>query len=742
MRSFFFLITILLSSHLYGQGVPIGQWRSHLPYKNVTSISENKEEVFCGTTGGLFTIRKSTGEITKYSTLDGFSYSEISALSWNPFNNKLLIAYSNSNLDVLEDGKVSNYPEIFNKNIPGKKSINAICFQNELAYLSTSFGIVVYNLDKREVKDTYNLRENGIDLEILEIAMLGNSIFATTNSGVYEANIGDNLFDFSRWKKHGLQEFYPLGVMTSLVNFGNYIYGLNNNVIYRYNGLKWEASNIFGPDVKKLKVNNGNLIAIAPFRVIVYDELLNIKVNSQNIQSFASANDAVFNQKLYIADKEKGVVINSNSNYHSVFPQGPGSGSIKDLFWANGKLIVSPGSFSETNSPLYNNDGFSAFKNESWKTYSAKSYAALANVRDIVTSYASSHSSKVYLGSYVNGLIEEEDGAFKIFNQQNSTLQTTVGDAATIRISGLDEDSKGNLWVSQYGVTKPLSVKMINGEWKSYSFTDIIPGSFAEVTSLLVDEEDQKWLVVKNHGLIVFNSNFSSKIGFSETSNGLPGSILNVIEKDNNGSIWIGTNKGVAIIGDPLTIVVETPKIVENGFLRPLLAQENILAIAVDGANRKWVSSNNGVWLFNADGTKQEINFNARNSPLLHNRVESISIDKQSGEVFFGTNRGLISFKGDATNAVDKMGKIIVYPNPVRPNYKGEIGIKGLVDKARVKITDINGTLVYQAISNGGQATWNGKNFSGVEASSGVYLVLISSEDGSDTAVSKIMIIR
>src|SRR5690606_30600545 len=132
-------------------------------------------------------ILKSTGELTKYTTIDGFASSEISALNWNTFNKQLFIAYSNANIDVLEGGKIHNYPEIFNKNIPGKKSINAVCFRNELAFLSTSFGIVVYNLQKKEVKDTYYLREGGVDLEVLEIAIQGNQIYAATTTGVYQA---------------------------------------------------------------------------------------------------------------------------------------------------------------------------------------------------------------------------------------------------------------------------------------------------------------------------------------------------------------------------------------------------------------------------------------------------------------------------------------------------------------------------------------------------------------------------
>ncbi len=189
-------------------------------------------------------------------------------------------------------------------------------------------------------------------------------------------------------------------------------------------------------------------------------------------------------------------------------------------------------------------------------------------------------------------------------------------------------------------------------------------------------------------------------------------------------------------------VTADIPKVIEGGFLKPLLSTENINCIAIDGANRKWIGTDNGVWLFNADGTKQIQFFNKNNSPLLNNRVLTIAIDDETGEVFFGTGAGIISYKGDATKPVNKMDKITVYPNPVRPGFNGIIGIKGLSVKANVKITDINGVLVYQTISNGGEATWNGRNFNNEEAASGVYLVLVINPDGSDTAVSKILIVR
>lgn len=745
MRLFLFLVSFIISGNLFAQDIPLGQWRSHSPYNNVNAITDNAETIFCGTSGGLFNINKSNSEIQKFSTTDGFATTSISDLKWNAATNQLLIAYANSNIDLLENDKIHRLPEIFDKKNIGRKNINDITFSNKLAYISTAFGIVVFDLQRKEVKDTYFLNVNGTNLEIYQTAILQQNIYAATSNGIYQANLNTTLTNANNWKKHGNTELHPGGISLSVASFNNHIYTVLGNNIYKFDGTSWQVSYLFGVDVKSLKVDNGRLLSIAPFRIIAYDIAENIIFNIQNTSAFVNAADALFAAEgIYIADQSKGVLLSNNSNNFSTFlPNGPSSSFVKDLHYSNGKIILSPGGYSVTYTPLFKNDGFSILENNLWTNYNNQNTPSISTIRDIVIADHDFENKKTYLGSFVNGLIEFNGTDFKIYNNLNSSLQTTIGDAASIRISGIARDQNNNLWVSQFGVDRPLSVKK-NGEWIAYSLAESIPSGFAEITGLLIDDQDQKWMPVRNSGLVVFNGAQSKKINFG--NNALPGSNVNTITKDKDGAIWIGTDRGIAVIYNPDDVInnveIEIPQVVEDGFLRPLLDKQNVLSIKVDGANRKWIGTNNGVWLFSENGTKQLQYFNTANSPLLNNRVVDIEINELNGEVFFATDEGVISYKGDATAPVEKLGKVLIYPNPVRPGYQGLIGIKGLTDKARVKITDINGALVYQTVANGGQATWNGKNFNGEEASSGVYLVLISSTDYTDTTVSKIMIIR
>ncbi len=726
------------------QQLGIGQWQVYLPFFNASSVDINEDEAFCATSGGLSTLDRNTKEVQKFSVLDGFASSDVKLVKWNAGAKQLLIVYQNSNIDVLDKGKLYNLPEIFNRNNLGRKNINAVFFKQELAYLSTAFGVVVYNLARKEVRETYFFTENAAPLEVFETVILGDKIFAATSAGIYEANTNDLLIDFRRWRKHAVNQLYPGGVCNAIVDFNGKLYGLFNNQIYVFENNQWLLSPIFGVDVKRLKVVNNRFITIAPFRVIIYDSQLNQLKNIQNTNVFNSVNDVtLLGEEVLIADSKIGLVgFKADASIVNYTPAGPQTKIVKDLSSLNQQLAIAPGGFSDTYSPLFQNLGFTKFKKGEWRNYNEQSNSFLAPIRDITVVHQS--SNKTYLGSFVNGLLVKEGDNFNLFNSANSSLQSTVGDAATTRVSGIAEDQMGNIWLSQFGVASPLSLLKKDGTWQAFSFQDVLPGSFIEAKGLLVDDESQKWLMIRNRGLLIFNGSQARMLGFG--TNLLPGTDVLSIKKDLKGALWVGTDRGIAFIESPedafSNVEVEIPTLTENGFIRPVLSQEQINCIAIDGANRKWIGTNNGVWLFDGALRKQILNFNTSNSPLISNRILDIEVEAESGEVFFATEGGLMSYRGDATAASAKLSGITVYPNPVRPGYTGLIAIKGLTEQARVKITDISGALVYQTVAKGGLATWDGRTFNGDAVSSGVYLILIVAEDGTDTAISKLMMVR
>jgi len=745
------VLFLLLVHHIcFGQQVPIGQWRTHLPYHQALSVSEDVENIYCATSGGLFSLSKSNSELKKWSTIDNLSGIDTKILSFNQNTSQLFIAYQNSKIDLLSKENIFKLNDIFAKQGLGNKTINAITFKNQLAYLSMGFGIVVYDLARREVKDTYFIGANGTNTEVLAIAILDDVILAVTNSGILENNINNpQITNSNTWLKHANNQNYPNGNVTSITTFNGFVYGLFTNGIYKFNKNNWQLTSIFSPNVKGLKTSNGFLLTVADFRLITYNNQEVIVKNIQNTNQFNNLNDALAssNGDLYLADAQKGLIkVVGTNQFINIKPNGPNTNAVQNLNAVDGKLILSPGTISQVFSPSFNFDGFGVYENNEWKSYD-KQLPNFVAVRDIVNSSFDTQNQTFYLNSYFNGLIEfKPDNLFKIYNQNNSSLQTTIGDVASIRTNGVQVDANKNVWVTQYGVQKPLSKKTADGQWTSFSFSSVVSSPSVNVTGLLLDFDERKWMPIRNDGIIIFDGSISRKLGFNVNNGNLPGSNVNCLTLDKDGAVWIGTNQGVAVAYNTSEVLrganVEIPNLIDGQFLRPLLATENINCIAMDGANRKWIGTNNGVWLFSTDGSKQIHFFNQNNSPLIDNNIISIAIEASTGEVFMGTASGIISYHGDATEPVAKMNKITVFPNPVRPNFEGTIGIKGLAENANVKITDINGSLVFQTNALGGQANWDGRLRNGDKADTGVYLVLVVNKDGSDTAVSKILFVK
>jgi ligand-binding sensor domain-containing protein len=423
-------------------------------------------------------------------------------------------------------------------------------------------------------------------------------------------------------------------------------------------------------------------------------------------------------------------------------------------------MWVAPGQRTSLWVNQYNSDGVFYMKENNWGYFDMVNTPALAPVRDIVSvTIDPDNTDHVYAGCLGEGLLEfNSSGLVTIWDESNSSLQVRndAPSSGAVQVFGAAFDEDGNLWVSNSLAPNPISVRKTDGTWQSFNFGTVATGVTAG--GIIVTSTRQKWVALpRGGGILVFNENGTwtanddsyVRLGFVSGSGGLPGGEVLSLAEDKDGEVWVGTDKGIAVYYTPENIFSSpTPDaqqilIDQDGHTQILLETEEVTAIAVDGANRKWIGTQNaGVFLMSADGTQQIYHFDETNSPLLSNTITSISIDGATGEVFFGTARGIISYKSTATEGADDFTEVYAYPNPVRPGYGGPIAIKGLVKDCDVKITDITGTLIYQTTALGGQAVWDGKNFNGDRAHSGVYLVFCSNEDGSKTFVTKICIVN
>ena len=331
-----------------------------------------------------------------------------------------------------------------------------------------------------------------------------------------------------------------------------------------------------------------------------------------------------------------------------------------------------------------------------------------------------------------------------------------------IRIGKSSFDKNGILWLTNGKVDTALkSYDPQNDVWQTFSFSSIITNPTSDengFSDLEIDQNNNKWIGSAKHGLIGFSTNNGSTILRNiDHLNGLPNDFVTSIAVDKDNNVWIGTVLGLRVLYNTTNFFTtanpqaESIVILDNGIPKELLFGQHITDIEVDGANNKWIStSDTGVFYLSPNGQNTIQHFTKDNSPLPSNSIADISIDSETGEVYFATPNGMVSFNSNITDGNENLDDVYAFPNPVKPehirnNPDLKVTISGLKkdDKSNVKITDISGNLVFDTTtSGGGTVEWDLSAFGKYKVSSGVYLVMVTTEDGSETTIEKIMVIR
>ena len=773
-RYLLFFIAILALMQKAGAQIGIGEWTDYQSYASAKNVVDTGDKIYCVTDGGLFSYDKTDNSILKMSGINGLSDVGIQRLAYSKENNLLLIAYQNANIDLLIGNTIFNISDVKRKQIPADKTINNIMFSGKLAYLACGFGIVVINTEKKEIKDTYFIGNEGDYLNVLDIASDGTFLYAATIDGIYKASTSEpNLQNYNNWVRqtsipHADKKFNAIEFFNGHI-VANYASGeWWNDEMYQLNGTSWTP---YLPEVRyvaEISATGNNIVISSRNMVLVFNEkneqLRKIEkyvlsgVEETSINPVSATLDA--QNILWIADKTFGL-IKAGTQYERIVPQGPVDNQIFSLTMNGQDLWIASGGRSESWNNIWTSPKLQLEREGNWTVFDKNSFPNPNDFRDIVCVTADpKNPDHAFAGSWGGGVLEFNNGKFvKRFDNLNSSLQTQLPNSPNepyVRIGGMDFDSKGNLWITNSGVANVLSVYQTDGSWKSYDLGAIANKIIGKV---IVTKNDDKWILVpRGYGLYAFNS--TNNVGETQkvvarfkNDDGEFLTEMNEVHsmvEDLNGELWVGTSGGVAVFTNPekiwkdATMYATRPGLdLKDGKFHPLLEKEIITAIAVDGANRKWFGTkSSGVYLTSADGETELKHFTTENSPLLNNEITDIAVNQKSGEVFIGTISGLISYMGEATEANDEFSDVYVYPNPVRETYEGPIVVKGLVDDTDVKITDISGNLVYKTTSLGGQAIWDGKNLNGNRCKTGVYLIFLSDAFGEKTKVTKLMFIH
>jgi ligand-binding sensor domain-containing protein len=713
-----------------GDGIPIGTWRAHLAFNSLLSITQSDTEIFAASEMGVLVFNKTDRSITTYNKLNVLTSSGITDIAYDETGKQLVVVYDNGNVDLVGEKSSENFTALTDPNIvTGSKRINHALVSGTLAYLSTAYGIVLFDLTKKELKETWrDLGKNGTTIKINMTAILGDSIIAATDKGVIIGNLKDNLLDFSKWKRNDSGDFS--GTISEVEAFNNKFYvAINSQGIYHREGQAFvKESFLSNSNFSSLQASASKLVIVADNKLWVLgtDNLPEQVSDSEIVNPVTAQQDA--QGKLWIADAINGLISNLDGNYNHYLPNGPSITQAFRLKYSDGKMFALAGGFNNLGDRLNKPGVITFFENGIWK----EKLTSLTDVTDIAIT-----PEGTFTASFGKGLQLETGSTSTIFNKTNSTLDSPDGVSNEINIAAI-ENSDAGLYVIDYGAAKPLHLRQTDNTWFPYSVGG--PSSRYAV-DLEVDLSGNVWLVINPgfaSGLAIYHPETNkTTTRTSATGNGaLPDNSVYSIARDRDGFMWVGTGSGIGYFYDGSEDMVLP--IFDNRFL---LRDEKITALAIDGGNRKWVGTQNGVWLFNPTGETLIRNFTSQNSPLLSNIILDIEINGASGEVFFATDKGIISYRGDATASGDNFETVKIFPNPVTYEFAGAVGISGLYTDSVVKITDVNGRLVWQTQAQGGTATWNVRDYNGRRADTGVYLVFATSQDGRESVVGKIVVI-
>lgn len=761
MKNIFFLVIICLSYTLSAQ-IGVGQWRDHLPFNSTFDLIEKDNSIIGASATALFKFDKANSQISKFSVLDGLTETNITSIAYSKKHRAIIIGYNSGNIDIVLDDEIINLPELKNtSNIPGDKKINDIHIHDDFALLSCNFGILKVDLKKNEINDTYRLGFNNSNLSINQTTIFNDTIYGATEIGIFKAYVNNPLLSSSnQWKQLHLQGLMPdssnINTLAStstylMFNKRGEVFNTEEQYVFSDNNIieKSQVSQIY--IVNKLKSIEEDIFMTGIFYARRYTSVneFNLFVGNGDYNFTNSLLDK--NDQYWCSDLKRGLIrIYPNGHLVAYCPSGPNSTDKANIEFDGEQLIVSHGGeFSW--GPKYSNKNFSILKNNVWTIYEN---SEMFDERDLIKLVQDPlDSEKQWGATWGKGIIEYKNyEAQKVYTKENSSIEPRVFDENQYLISDLEFDKNSTLWALSSQSSTPLTSRDKDNNWESYSFGSSLPTSVHSASLEIFDRYNQKWVFTSGVGIIVFdetqNGSKFKKLTKSIGSGALPTFNINTAKMDKDGKIWLGGEDGISVMSNPRNIFqggnydVNHILVFFDGNWEPVLKGQNISDIAIDGGNRKWFATNQGVYLTSEDGTEQIHHFTTENSPLLSNTVSKIAINQKTGEVFFATDKGIISFKSDAQDLIESERKVLVYPNPVEPNYDGLITIDGIISNSTVKIADLSGRIVYQTNSEGNRATWDGRSLQGDLASSGVYIVYSASPDGVETEVAKISIVR
>ncbi|MCW4450965.1 T9SS type A sorting domain-containing protein [Kaistella sp. BT6-1-3] len=744
MKKILPFLILLCTLQISAQVISSSKWSDLFSYNNVLAIREDGNRLIAATENGIFFYTPASGELSKLSKANGLHEVKISAFDYNPQTKIGLVGYQNGSMDVITPEGITYVVDIpIATGYAGDKKINHISITGNLAVISVGYGVSIFRLDRKEFGDSAFFTSGGVYEAAREAVIKDNVVYAVTATGLKSHEINVTFPIYSTWNT-------IVGESYSHISNGSVIAYSNTNTVRYGNGTTF--SNL------PRSFSNIQDVLVTPEHIVVTDiSSVSLFSTAGNfIKSYDAGellNSAIYaDSKIYAGTRISGI---KNEAGESLKPDGPYSNTSYKINLHENQIVISTGGRDGFNTPIYRNLGYYHFNGTSWVYPELfRNSTVPFNVLDAVIN--PSKPTEIFFTNYT--FQDGSKGIYRMDDNQFAKIYANTGGAYN-RVVGCVFDENNQLLISQW------SAKGSSGEIGFYHYNPTTDqfGFVSSVTAGLVQKPFAKGGILyipapffSSGGLLVYDYKNTPAVTGDDRfkilrkNNNLPADGVVSANIDKNDDIWIGTRIGLRIISNPSSFISEEnpqtePVIIEeNGLGEELFRDSSILQIEVDAGNQKWISiDDGGVFYLSSTGEQTLMHFTKENSPLPSNSVTDIKVDNKTGKVYFVTLDGVMVYQGDVLNVTSDFGDVLVYPNPVvYSKYKGNVRIRGLAEKTNIRITDAAGNLVHQAVSRGGYYEWNLNNHRGVRVASGIYFVLMTNADGTDTATAKIAVVN
>ena len=770
---FTILLLFVFSQALLSQTDFSNSWEDFFSYNKVKDFISADNRIFAIADNAAFIYDSETGEMQKISSVHGLSGKETTSLHYSPSTKRFVIGYQTGLIEIIdENGKITVANDIERLDITGQKQINHINENNGKLYLSTPFGIVVYDIENLNFGDTYYIDENSNPVFVNESTVYDEIIYVVTKKGIYSAGINNpNLIDYNNWLQ---PEGDFLGDFRSISVLGNQLFTCSSSLLYQLVGRdELRQRRNYNRTILKLRSSEQLMSVTLLESALIVNKDLTLIHEAIGLGDYEFELNSSFarGDQVYLATNSFGILQQSftDLSYMEIHPQGPSSNKVFSIEAEDSNLWVVYGGYNLSFDPLEKKFGYSHFNGSSTDDiqWVNKAYDPAFPAQDLVhITLDPSEDNRAYLSSWGSGmLVVDQDEPLVIWDDTNSGLEDLYqngGPESSIRVNGAAFDNRGNFWIANAWVPKKLKKLETNGNWKGFDLNPIITDQQAlGLTELVIDKTGSIWIGSRRNGALVYNESGDRKRALitQSTKGSLPDLNVRTLAVDRNNRIWIGTQKGLVVYSGAESVFeadiydAEPVIIEDNGIPKKLLGDQPVNSIAIDGAENKWFGTDTGGVLgTNSSGSQTLYNFNKDNSPLPSNSVLKIKVDNSTGKVYFATDKGIVAFNSEVAPFGDVLKEVYAFPNPVKKEHE-YVTIDGrngthLPKGTNVKILDIAGRLVHETNVDigqeirGGKVIWNKTNLRGRKVASGVYIVLLTSPDKSETASTKIAIIN